>query len=199
MNFLAHLLLSNNDDDLMIGNFIADSVRSSEFDQFKPEVVEGIKLHQKIDFFTDHHSVVERSKERLRPVQGKYSPVVVDILYDHFLAKNFGEHSDKPLVQFADDAYSLFRRRWDELPSQVQYMLPYMERGNWLVNYANRKGMEQVFSGMSRRASFENEMKDAVDQMFEDYELFKGEFDQFFPELRDYVNSEIARIPWGGI
>lgn len=181
----------------MVGNFIADSVRSVEWEQFKPEVVEGIKLHHKIDFFTDNHSIVEKSKERLRPTQGKYSPVVVDILYDHFLAKDFREHSDKPLGKFAQDAYSLFKRRWEELPSGVQYMLPYMERGNWLVNYGNREGLERVFSGMSRRASFENDMKEAVSQMFENYDLFADEFNRFFPELRDYVNVEIARIPWG--
>ncbi|MDZ7847796.1 MAG: hypothetical protein U5L96_14100 [Owenweeksia sp.] len=89
MNFLAHLALSNNDDDIMLGNFIADSLRSKQWSQFKPEVIEGVKLHHKIDFFTDHHPVVERSKARLRDHQSKYSPVVVDILYDHFLAHNF--------------------------------------------------------------------------------------------------------------
>lgn len=197
MNFLAHLLLSNNDDDIMVGNFIADSVRSAEYGQFKPEVVEGIKLHHKIDFFTDNHSIVLESKERLRPTQSKYSPVVVDILYDHFLAKNFHQYSDVPLEKFAANAYALFNRRWDELPKGVQRILPYMENGNWLVNYGNRHGLERVFMGMSRRASFQNDMKAAVAQMFDDYDLFADEFARFFPELKNYVDEEIARIPWG--
>jgi len=181
----------------MVGNFIADSVRSVEYGQFKPEVVEGIKLHHKIDFFTDNHSIVLESKERLRPTQSKYSPVVVDILYDHFLAKNFEHYSDTPLDEFATNAYALFNRRWEELPKEIQHMLPYMEKGNWLVNYGNRPGLERVFSGMSRRASFQNDMKGAVDQMFEDYDLFANEFERFFPELKNYVDEEIARIPWG--
>jgi acyl carrier protein phosphodiesterase len=197
MNFLAHLLLSNNDDDIMVGNFIADSVRSAEWGRFKPEVVEGIKLHHKIDFFTDNHSIVEESKERLRPTQSKYSPVVVDILYDHFLAQNFSDYSPVPLEIFAQKAYDLFHRRWDELPLPVQRMLPYMEEGNWLVSYGNRSGLEKVFSGMSRRASFNNSMGNAVAEMFADYEKFEDEFRRFFPLLRDYVNAEIAKIPWG--
>lgn len=196
MNFLAHLVLSNDDDDLMIGNFIADSVRSVEWDQFLPEVVEGIKLHHKIDFFTDNHQVVERSKERLRPTQAKYSPVVVDILYDHFLARNFEDYYNSSLPAFAQRAYDLFHRRWDELPLPVQRMLPYMESGNWLVNYGNRPGLERVFSGMSRRASFQNEMKEAVADMFRHYDDFKAEFEEFFPLLQDYVKSEIRQMPW---
>ena len=74
--------------------------------------------------------------------------------------------------------------------------MPYMENGNWLVNYGNRQGLERVFMGMSRRASFQNDMKAAVEQMFEDYDLFANEFERFYPELTDYVNLEISRIPW---
>lgn len=194
MNFLAHLLLSENDEDLMIGNFIADSVRSSEWEQFKPEVVQGIQLHHKIDFFTDNHSVVEKSKERLRPTQSKYSPVVVDIMYDHFLARDFHHFSDMKLNEFAEKSYSLFYRRWEELPLAIQQMLPYMESGNWLVNYGNREGLERVFKGMSRRASFQNEMKSAVGDILNHYEAFAEEFHRFFPALRDYTRAEISAI-----
>ncbi len=183
MNFLAHLHLSQNDEDLMVGNFIADSVRSSEWDQFKPRVLVGIKLHHSIDEFTDSHPVVERSKILLRPSQGKYSPVVVDILYDHFLAKYFSEYSNVPLVDFANNAYAIFRKRWEELPAPVQHMIPYMERYNWLVNYGNREGLQSVFNGMSRRASFDNTMQKAVNDLYENYEALEADFREFYPEL----------------
>lgn len=196
MNFLAHLLLSNDDDDLMIGNFIADSVRSVEWDGFDPRVVEGIKLHHKIDFFTDNHPVVEETKIRLRPRHGKYSPVVSDILYDHFLARNFMDYHNMPLKTFTENCYALFHRRWDELPAPVQRMLPYMEAGNWLLNYGNREGLQRVFNGMSRRASFDNAMDRATEDVFEEYDLYEKEFRTFFPLLRDYVNGEIANLPW---
>lgn len=196
MNFLAHLALSDNDDDLMIGNFIADSVRSAQFDQFKPQVVHGIKLHHKIDFFTDNHPVVERSKERLRPRHQKYSGVIVDILYDHFLSLHFGDYCNTPLEEFADYVYTLLYRRWDELPLNVQHMLPYMESGNWLVNYGNRDGLTRVFKGMSRRANFTNRMDEAVEDLFRYYEDYQKEFREFFPLLHEYVHQEINDIPW---
>lgn len=195
MNFLAHLKLSDDNEDLMIGNFIADSVRKVEYQHFKPGVIAGIELHHKIDFFTDHHPIVEDSKERLRPRQHKYAGVVVDILFDHFLARKFEDYHPQPLSEFAENSYNLFHRRWDELPLGIQHMLPYMEADNWLVNYGERKGLERVFRGMSRRASFNNEMANAVDHLFENYHLFEAEFDQFFPLLNEYVQEEISRLP----
>lgn len=194
MNFLAHLLLSNQDEDLMIGNFIADSVRSVEWGKFKPEVVEGIKLHHSIDEFTDSHPIVDQSKQRIREVQGKYSPVVVDILYDHFLAKNFNNYSNIELDSFVQSAYKLFRSRYSELPKQVQHMLPYMERYNWLYNYGNREGLQGVFNGMHRRANFKNNMHKSVDQLYEDYADFEKDFESFYPQLVENTQTQLAII-----
>ena len=194
MNFLAHLTLSQDDEDLMLGNFIADGVKSSEWGHFKPEVVQGIQLHHKIDFFTDNHPIVERSKKLIRPKQGKYSPVVVDILYDHFLARNFEEYHPQALEDFASESYALLNRRWDELPPQVQHLLPHMEAGNWLVNYANRNGLQRVFSGMSRRAKFDNDMDRAVHDLEQHYQKLKNDFEAYFPLLRDYVAGEIEKL-----
>lgn len=191
MNFLAHLSLSNNDEDLMIGNFIADGVRSSEWHKYPPRIVEGIQLHHKIDFYTDNHPVVEASKKRLRPRHSKYSPVVVDILYDHFLARQYEEIYQVDLTQFAEGVYRLFRLRWDELPPAIQHIIPYMERGNWLVNYGNREGLSRVFQGMSRRAAFKNQMQNAADDLFEYYEELEGHFQDFYPDLAGYVAQQI--------
>ena len=196
MNFLAHLSLSNNDDDLLIGNFIADSVRKKEWKNYKPEVVEGIKLHHKIDFFTDNHSTVEKSKERMRAKHGKYTPVIVDILYDHFLARNFTDYNPYELESFARRCYELFKRRSAELPSSVNRMVMYMERDNWLVGYAHKEGLERSLYGMSRRASFDNKMDEAVRDMYKDYANFENDFREFYPKLQDYVKGEINRIPW---
>ncbi|MGB0177208.1 MAG: ACP phosphodiesterase, partial [Owenweeksia sp.] len=166
------------------------------WDQFSKEVIYGIELHHKIDFFTDNHAVVERSKKRLRNKHGKYTPVVMDIVYDHFLAANFPEYSKVELPRFVDNCYALFHRRWDELPPGIQYMLPYMERDNWLVNYQSREGLQRALAGMSRRASFENKMDEATGDIFKDYKIFEADFREYFPLLRNYVEEEIRKLPW---
>ena len=85
MNYLAHLYLSGNDDELKLGNFIGDSVRGSDLSMYPPRVQDGIILHRGIDRYTDSHHVVMKSKLRLRPKYHKYAPVIVDMFYDHFL------------------------------------------------------------------------------------------------------------------
>lgn len=195
MNFLAHISLSANHTELMIGNFIADHVRKVEWQQFSPKIVQGIELHHKIDFFTDNHHIVERSKQRLRPCHGKYSGVVADILYDHFLSANYQEFYPQTTVQdFAQNFYALLRKRFNELPSGTQYMLPYMEQHNWLVAYGHKEGLQQVFNGMHRRASFKNNMHKAVAHLFENYEDYKVEFYEFYPLLQGFVKHEINRL-----
>ncbi len=96
MNFLAHLYLSGNDEQLMIGNFIADSVKGSSYKNFPDGIKRGILLHRAIDFYSDNHSVFLKSVERLRPNYHKYAGVIVDIFFDHFLAKNWKEYSENP-------------------------------------------------------------------------------------------------------
>lgn len=189
MNFLAHIYLSGNSDKLIIGNFIGDAVKGSEYLQYDPEVIRGIKLHRKIDEFTDCHPVVMQSKNRLRSKYGKYSSVIVDIFYDHFLAVSWKNHSDIPLPVFVNRIYELINTNLDWLPPKVQQFLPYMISGNWLLNYAQLEGIESALNGMSRRARFESGMEKAGEDLKNDYLFYKEEFEQFFPELKEFASS----------
>ena len=57
MNFLAHIYLSGNNNDLRFGNFIANSIREKQYQDFSTSVQKGILLHREIDAFTDQHTV----------------------------------------------------------------------------------------------------------------------------------------------
>lgn len=195
MNFLAHLSLSNNHDDVLIGNFIADSTKSSEHKLYNAGIVYGIKLHHKIDAFTDSHSIVDTSKQRLRAKHGKYASVIVDIFYDHFLAKNYSLYGEFPLTDFVQRCYALFDKRFNDLSPTAQRIVPHMKKWNWLVNYANEEGLRDVFNGMSRRASFENSMHLAVDDLLERYDDFYADFKAFYPELQKMVNLHFKENP----
>lgn len=189
MNFLAHIYLSGNSDKVMIGNFIGDAVKGNDYLHYDPEVVKGIKLHRKIDEFTDCHPVVIESKNRLRPTYSKYSSVIVDIFYDHFLAASWLEHSEIPLPVFVEKVYQLISDNLEWLPPKVQHLFPYMVSGDWLTNYANLEGIQRTLNGMSRRARFESGMEKAVEDLKRDYDLYKREFDLFFPQLKEFVGD----------
>ncbi|WP_339653648.1 acyl carrier protein phosphodiesterase [uncultured Salegentibacter sp.] len=191
MNFLAHIYLSGDNAQLKIGNFIADSVKGKQYLDFPVEIQKGIVLHRAIDTFTDTHPIVSKSVERLFDRYGHYSRVIVDILYDHFLAANWVEYCEIPLKEYTEDFYKLLKDNYEVLPKPVQKFLPYMVADNWLYNYREIEGIEKILFQMNRRIKYRAKMHLAVEELREFYEEFENEFRMFFEELRTYVKSEI--------
>ena len=190
MNFLAHLYLSGNDTNLIIGNFIADMVKGGKINGFSKDIADGIRLHRRIDGFTDAHPVVRQSKIRLRGKYRLYAGVVVDMYYDHFLASAWPDFSHYPLDEFVDNAYRLLQNHLHMMPERAHYVLPHMIENNWLVGYANLNHLKRFFGGMARRTPFESGMEMAVDDLEQDYQLFEKEFRTFFPDLAHFVEQE---------
>ena len=190
MNFLAHLYLSGDDPEIMVGNFIGDFVRGRNVrDQFKTNMALGIELHREIDEFTDSHPVVMESKNRLRPKYRHYAPVIVDMFYDHFLAANWKNYHHQSLPDFAEYAYSELKKQELILPERVLKMIPYLVKGNWLVSYAQREGIHRALTGMSRRTPYDSKMDEAVFDLEKWYTEFESEFKLFFPELKKMSDS----------
>lgn len=193
MNFLAHLYLSGDDPEIMVGNFIGDFVRGRNLhEQFSFKIALGIELHRQIDEFTDSHSVVLESKIRLRAKYRHYAPVIVDVFYDHFLAVHWPSLHPKPLSEFATYAYSQLENHQLILPERVLQMMPYMIRGNWLVNYSKTEGIHRALTGMSRRTPYDSKMDEAVHDLEKHYTEFEKEFNIFFPELRSMCDLFLA-------
>jgi acyl carrier protein phosphodiesterase len=192
MNFLAHLYLSGDNPEIMVGNFIGDFVRGRNvYDQFKHNIALGIELHRQIDEFTDHHQIVLESKKRLRGKYRHYAPVIVDVFYDHFLAIHWSDLHPKSLPDFATYAYMQLEHHESILPERVLHMMPYMIQGNWLVNYAKTEGIHRALSGMSRRTPYESKMDEAVHDLEKYFKEFDEEFLKFFPELKQMSESFI--------
>lgn len=189
MNFLAHIYLSGESDEIKIGNFIGDFVKASDMERFNEGINRGIKLHWAIDEFTDHHAVVQNSKDRLRPKYGHYAGVIIDIFYDHFLARNWNDFHSTPLRKFVDDTYNMFNQNLDILPENVQYVLPYMIKNDWLYNYQYFDGIEKVMQGMANRSNYNSKMEQSIDELKKYHKEFEKEFQEFFPELIDFSKT----------
>ncbi|MBP2833960.1 acyl carrier protein phosphodiesterase [Aquimarina sp. U1-2] len=194
MNFLAHIYLSGEDQQLQIGNFIADSVKGKKFLNYPERIAQGIILHRKIDAYTDSHNIVKQSIARLYPKYGRYSSVIVDILYDHFLAANWNQYSDTPLLKFSVNFYGLLNEHYELLPDRIQNFLPYMIRDNWLLSYASISGIGEVLSGMNRRTKNRSKMNLAVVELEQFYTDFDREFHSFFKELEHFTHTEIKKL-----
>ncbi len=183
VNYLAHIYLSFDDPQLSLGNFIADRVRSKDYLQYPAPVQRGILLHRAIDTFTDSHTIPRASSKRLHSRYHHYSRVIVDIYYDHFLARLWESYSQVPLEEFTQDFYALLQDNMAWLPQSIQRMSSYMMADNWLLNYREFEGLERVFHGMNRRTSMKSGMDTAVEELELYYADFEAEFRPFFEDL----------------
>ncbi|EDP70130.1 tRNA modification GTPase TrmE [Flavobacteriales bacterium ALC-1] len=194
MNFLAHIYLSSDDELLTIGNFAGDGVRGKNYTRFPVAMQAGIQLHREIDTFTDAHPVVRQSTKRLHENYGHYSGVIVDIFYDHFLAKNWSSYSDIPLADYIDAFYKSLNRNIDVLPERFKKMTPIMIEGNWLLSYATIDGIQLVLDGMNRRTKGRSKMNEATKELKENYNAFEKDFTQFFNELIAFSTNKRIEI-----
>ena len=189
MNFLAHLYLSGSNKKIMVGNFIGDFVKGKQINDFEADIKKGIQLHRAIDHFTDTHPIVRESKLRLRPEFRHYSPVIVDVFYDHFLAKDWGKYSRVPLMKFTKDFYMMIETFKTAIPSAVNHMLGYMKKNNWLYHYHLTEGIHRTLSGMARRTTFESKMEHSTKNLEQNYEDYRDEFHRFFPDLQAHCGE----------
>lgn len=192
MNFLAHIYLSGENDLIKIGNFMADGVRGHDYEVFPIEVQKGILLHRAIDTFTDAHPIFRQSKHRLHEVYGHYSGVIMDIFYDHFLAKNWKNYSDEKLEDYAERFYQSLRDNYEWLNAKTQGMMPYMIGRNWLVTYASVEGIGMILFQMDHRTKNRANMQNAIKELTEYYAEFEEEFTTFFEDLRQHAQQKLA-------
>ena len=194
MNFLAHIYLSGDNDLLKIGNFMADSIRGNSYENYPEEIKKGILLHRSIDSFTDMHPVYRQSKHRLHEKYGHYSGVIMDIFYDHFLAKNWANYSNKKLEEYADEFYQLLQDNYDLLTDKIQGMMPYMIARNWLVSYASISGLEMILFQMDHRTKNRVAMHESIVELQKFYLEFETEFTQFFMELQEHCQQKLQEL-----
>jgi len=193
LNFLAHIYLSGDDDDIKIGNFLGDFVKGRlnklTNAQYSERVIKGMILHREIDFFTDTHPIVKQSIDRLQPKYHKFSGIVIDMFYDYILATNFNQYSTISLGEYAQKFYNLLEIRKSEIPEPMNRMAKSMVSRNWLLGYKTYEGIEWALTGISKRLSFESGIENATEELRNDYELYKREFQLFFPELITYCQN----------
>jgi len=194
LNFLAHLYLSQNNTNILIGNFIADHIRGNKYESFSKEIQQGIFLHRAIDTFTDAHKIVRKSKRRLHARYRHYDGVIIDIFYDYFLAKNWTNYSEIPLAVYTDAIYHLFDKIKLDLPLKSQQFIKYMIEYNILFNYQYKDGIEKVLNGMNHRTKGKSQMNLAIEDLKVLEKELEEDFTLFFKDLMVHTNQKLKEI-----
>lgn len=196
MNYLAHIYLADHGDDkLLIGNFLGDFVRKIEESNYDEVIRKGIHMHRKLDSFTDAHPVFLTSRRRVSNLNRRFAGVLIDMFYDHYLAKNWGEYSARPLEDYVQHFYDILNKNINILPDKLKRMMPYLIEENWLVSYREIWGMEQAVNNINRRfVHSRRSMQSPIQELINNYKQLEQDFHSFFPHAIEYANKLMLQI-----
>jgi acyl carrier protein phosphodiesterase len=193
MNHLLHFLLARDDEELRLGSLLGDMVKG-RVERFAhpgvtPQLRTGIQLHRTIDSFSDQHPAVHRSKQRLAPRYGRLSGVLVDVFYDHVLARSWTAHHTAPLPAFTQDVYRTLQANLSRLPEAIHPLVGAMTRHDWLLSYASLDGIDRALRGMAHRMPIARGIAPAALDLEQHYDHFADDFATFFPELLAHTEA----------
>ncbi|HJW31525.1 MAG TPA: ACP phosphodiesterase [Saprospiraceae bacterium] len=192
MNYLAHALLSPDDPHILMGNLWGDLLRPKDFQFLEAGLREGVSRHKAIDAFTDQHPAVNRLNQLIRPFQGKYTPVVTDVLMDFMLSKYWDQFQSHSIELFCAAKYLTVHQYLELIPDRLHPRINRMLGHRWLESCSTRERMTETLKMLSRRASFQNTIPEAMVP----YDLHQAEMDElfleFFGELEAFLSLQSA-------
>jgi len=181
MNFLAHLVLSPKETDFISGNIAADFLKGPDRKFASKGVQNGISMHRFVDQFTDTHVLVKTSKDRVKNHFRLLSGVLIDVFYDHFLAKDFELIANISLEEFCEYIYETLEKNISELPPKLQQFVPVMIRENILFSYRRLAGIQTALTRINLRITKKFSVGLAMAILNDLYEFLENDFRQYFP------------------
>ena len=201
MNYLAHLYLAtvpadlskrqaslaDGTDESLVGSLVGDFVKGDDHHRYSAGIRRAILIHRKIDAYSNAHHVYRRSKRRIHSSYRHTRGILVDLFYDHFLARDWDTYADESLPHFTSRVYRALRAHRDILPPRLQSILTKMAADNWLLAYRDMTNIGHALAGLSLRLTRRNELARGLEELRRNYTGLEGDFRAFFPQLVDCV------------
>jgi len=194
MNYLAHAFLSFKDEELLIGNLLADWVTNRELDLFSIEIQKGIHLHRAIDSFTDVHPATRACTKRMHRSFGKYSIVVIDIYFDYFLSKNWDMYCDVALEPFCENTYRFIKNQLTQIPEPYDQRFIRMIEVDWLQSASTLTGLANSFVRFNRRIQNPISPESYLQVLKENESFFDRQFHHLFPDVIQFAKDTVMQL-----
>ena len=192
MNYLAHLLLAGPEPEALLGALMGDFVKGPLGEQYAPAITHALALHRKVDSFTDAHSVTAASRARVSPQRRRFAGIMVDLFYDHFLARDWAAHASEPLSAFTRRVYALLDQHEALLPERLRLIAPRMAEYDWLGSYAYVESIHAALDRMSHRLTRTNTLAGAGAELEANYAALEADFRAFFPDVVRFAQTQRA-------
>jgi len=191
LNYLAHLHLGGAKPEQLLGSLYGDFVKGRLSGRFPAEIEAAIDLHRRIDLFTDTHPLLVISRARFNGEQRRVAGILLDLFFDHCLARDWSYYSVEPLPQFTARVYQLLQQT--ELPERLAAIAPRMAAEDWLGSYRDFAVLELSLAQMARRLSRPQWLAGAFDELKRLYLPLSTDFAEFYPQLQAFAAGGLAR------
>ena len=184
MNYLAHTWLARQSDDAILGGLLGDFVHGQSALQDWPLTVRSeIVRHRHIDRYTDAHPATTSARARFGDLR-RYAGIVLDVYFDHCLAREWSRWNDAPLHHFSARVYRILAEHRDALPPRLQAIAPHMAEHDWLGSYRERASVDHAVRGIATRLSRNGDRLVAcLAVLRQDEAAMNAAFETFFPDL----------------
>ena len=194
MNLVAHQILSFNIEKIRIGNFLGEFVRGKNYENYEPTIAKGIILHRNIDFYTDNHPLVKQASSLFSLSQGKFAPIVVDVIFDYFLIKNWHLFHQIDYSDFTSETYNLLKKYSILYTDLITNYLDTMILENWFKRYETLEGIELTLSEISKRAKFTNHIQTSIKELYLNEDKLEQIFLNFFDDLLNFAKNRLQNL-----
>ena len=188
MNYLAHLHLGGDQPAQLLGSLYGDFVKGWLSGQWPPEIEAAIGLHRRIDAFTDSHPLLAASRARFPLTRRRYAGILLDVFFDHCLARHWQDYAAEPLAQFSGRVYQVLLQE-PQLPERLARIAPRMAEQDWLGSYRDFAVLQQVLVGMQRRLSRPQGLDGALEELERLYDPLLADFREFYPQLQAFAEA----------
>ena len=183
MNYLAHLYLADPTPESLIGNLLGDFVKGRLGDNYNDAITRGILLHRKVDSFSNLHPGARRSRNRISPARRRFAGIIIDIFYDHLLARHWAKFSDVEFSVFVSNAYRVLTENQDVLPRRLNKVLATMVNEDWLRGYLRLENVALSLDRVGQRLKRRNSLQGSIEEINGNYAQLEDDFLAFFPDL----------------
>ncbi|MEQ8860652.1 MAG: ACP phosphodiesterase [Pseudomonadales bacterium] len=198
MNFLAHCLIPDRavevtHPDLIAGGFLGDFVKGPVPDSLPAALAEGVRLHRRIDAYSNQHPLIRRSCDRFPPELRRFAPIFVDVVADHLLARHWQRFHPQALPEFSARAYLAIATHSDRLPPAGLRFFDWMQERDLLTAYRDAEAMHGGLRSITRRLRRENLDDSVQEAVARALPGLEADFLDYFPDLVRHASAWLAQ------
>lgn len=192
MNYLAHLHLGGPAPAQLLGSLYGDFVKGPLAGRYAADIEAAIRLHRRIDVFTDAHPAVLAARARFPAERRRTSGILLDLFFDHCLAQAWDDYASETLPRFTRRVYRVLDAT-PELPGHLALIAPRMAAQDWLGSYRDVDTLPRVIDAMRRRLSRPRLLDGAEAELARLYEPLWDDFRAFYPQLMRFAEGQRAQ------